>query len=148
MANLADFISEGSGKKYLGKGIHAVEVTAIRVFKYNSGTKGIEVTCSNAEGKSSTSFSLSGKGPRRLAAFAAACGMPKETMKKYNLDDDSSHELLIGSNLKVEVNEDEKGYHEITAWYSKDSDAEYVEPMKSTQQSTKQDEDDGEAIPF
>lgn len=146
MANLAEFYTEGSGDRYLNSGIHKVEVSKIRCFKYNSGSKGIEVECSNDGGKSSTSFSLAGKGPKRLASFAAACGLSQDDMKNYDLGNDKSHEILLTCKLQIEVGKDDSGYNEIKDWFSADADVHYTPPVESTQTPTQPASSD--AIPF
>lgn len=100
--------------QYLQEGVHAVEVVEFEMFKYNTGNPGVKFVfrAIDGGGKTNKSFALSGKAPKVLAGFAAACGMTQEEMNVYSLTDNTGHQKLIGRKLKVRVVFDGK-YHEV-----------------------------------
>lgn len=125
--NLADALdSGGGGGAFLQTGWHKVRVTDFRLFKFNSGTEGVEFHVETAEekkGKVSFTLMYDNEGCMyRLAEFATACGLTRADCGNYEPKSAASHAVLLRKSVQVysEPKKDSK-YHEITAWRAIDA---------------------------
>src|SRR5690606_15395447 len=108
-----------SDSDYLSQGWHLVEIDECRLFEYNTGNPGVEYVLKDGEGaQTKMSFALSGKGVKRLAHFAKACGLSHEDAMKFDPESEVHHKkYMVGKKVRVWVEKDGK-YHKGTDWSS------------------------------
>lgn len=148
---LADY----EGGDWLGAGWHTVTVMAWKLFEYNTGSEGLELTVADDRNRQKTiSFCLAGKGPNRLAAFAKACGLSQAKLEAYDLDNKNSHQILANKRVQIELVRGEK-YCEVEGWLPVGEPVPVEAPLptqayKSSQPGTPVEEapPTGSEIPF
>lgn len=126
--SLNDHFDESMGSNFIPPGEHVVRIVNTRMFKYHSGSEGVEFTMLDAQKHEIRhSFCLHENSLKILAFFAKIhCGLNDEEMRHYNHDNPASHRQLVGKYLKVTVEkvasqkDASKAYSEITKFESYD----------------------------
>jgi hypothetical protein len=98
---------------YLKEGNYLVKITKAEMFKYNSGSLGVQFRLRDQEGGTSkVSFCLKDNIVWRLTDFATACGLSDTELKTYNETSPNSHQRLVGKKVMVRIVKNGK-YHEV-----------------------------------
>ena len=114
------------GGSWLDVGRHEVTVRSHRLFNYNSGNKGVEFEVADDNGAIAKvgGFVLVEKAVWKLANFAAACGLTRSEMKRYNWEkDDKCHNILLNRHVGVTV-EQVGDYKEVTDFWAVNAGAD------------------------
>jgi len=124
-------LADHMGDQYLRSGDHVVKVTAYTSKEVNDKTL-LSLAVNDHRGhQSKVEFWLTEKAIFRLARFAKACGLTDEQMAAYKEYTPDSARVLMGKKVgvRVEPQERDSKYHEVTDWWPFEGEAPAAPPL-------------------
>jgi len=138
---------ESASGKIVDEGWHDMEIVNAKMFKYNTGSPGIEFELQGDGGGITASFCLVETILWQLADFCKACGLTSEQLAKYDTDSMNSHRRMVGRKVRVLVVKKKKAgrerpIKEVEEWESVDSPPPkpFIRPEPPAQEPESQQE--------